>query len=170
MSEPFAVLNQLSTEDAREALSRCCGAQRWVEGMLTQRPFSSNDALYQSADEVWRGLHQSDYLEAFSHHPQIGADMETLRQKFRATARWSSEEQASVGEADEQTLLSLRADNALYLQRFGFIFIVCATGKSAASMLQLLRERLGHTANEELHIAAGEQAKITHLRLRKLTF
>lgn len=170
MAEPYTVVNGLSTEGAREALTRCCGSSAWVEGMLTRRPFASSEALYRAADEVWSSLHQSDYLEAFSHHPQIGADVDTLRQKFRATARWSSEEQASVGEADEPTLLALRDENALYLTRFGFIFIVCATGKSADEMLQLLRERLAHTPSDELRIAAQEQAKITRLRLQKLTF
>jgi len=170
MVEPYSVLNGLSTDGAREALTRCCGSTRWVEAMLTRRPYASSEALYQAADAVWSSLHQSDYLEAFSHHPQIGADVDTLRQKFRATARWSSEEQASVGDADAPTLIALRDENALYLARFGFIFIVCATGKSATEMLQLLRSRVGHTPSEELGIAAQEQAKITRLRLQKLTF
>jgi len=168
MAEPDAVLNALSHGDARAALARCCGSTRWVEGMLASRPYGSTDALLEAADAVWFALDKADYLEAFAHHPQIGADLAKLRQKFAHTAGWSSQEQASVQSASEATLLALRDANVLYLARYGFIFIVCATGKSADEMLELLRARLHNAPETELAVAAREHAKITRLRLDKL--
>jgi 2-oxo-4-hydroxy-4-carboxy-5-ureidoimidazoline decarboxylase len=167
--EPHEVLNALSSGDAAAALVRCCGSSRWVESMLARRPFASTETLLSAADEVWFALHKADYLEAFSHHPQIGADLAKLRQKFANTASWSGQEQASVHAASEATLVALRDGNVLYLARYGFIFIVCAAGKSADEMLSLLRARLGHSVEDELAIAAREHAKIARLRLEKLT-
>ena len=169
MTEPYAVLNALSSDDAREALLRCCGSRRWVDAMIELRPFVSTQALLSAADTVWWALAKPDYLEAFSHHPQIGADLAKLRQKFANTASWSSQEQQSVQAASEATLVALRDGNVQYLARYGFIFIVCATGKSADEMLSLLRERLHNTVEQELALAAREQANITRLRLEKLT-
>ena len=137
--------------------------------MLERRPYPSTAALLALADDVWRGLAPSDQLEAFSHHPQIGADLGELRRKFAATAAWSASEQAGAAEADLETLRGLRDANRDYLARFGFIFIVCATGKSAAEMLTLMRERLANDPARELQVAAAEQAKITKLRLEKVT-
>ncbi|HEY6879206.1 MAG TPA: 2-oxo-4-hydroxy-4-carboxy-5-ureidoimidazoline decarboxylase [Polyangiales bacterium] len=168
MGDPHTLLNALSEADARAQLTRCCGAQRWVAGMLARRPFSSAPALHQAADEVWSALDTADYLEAFAHHPQIGESLDALRAKFAATASWSQGEQTAVAHADDATLLALREENAAYRRRFGHIFIVCATGKSAAEMLALLRGRIHNEAAQELAIAAAEQAKITHLRLEKL--
>jgi 2-oxo-4-hydroxy-4-carboxy-5-ureidoimidazoline decarboxylase len=169
MTAPHAALNTMSSDDARAALERCCGSTRWVKDMLARRPFRSTEALLAAADEVWAGLHKADYLEAFSHHPQIGADLAKLRQKFANTASWSSQEQASVHAASEATLVALRDGNVQYLARYGFIFIVCASGKSADEMLGLLRARLHSTVEDELVVAAREHAKITRLRLEKLT-
>src|SRR5271170_3046190 len=159
MVEPHLVLNGLSEEDARRAFTRCCGASRWVAGMLARRPFLSAAALYASADEVWTGLARADFLEAFSHHPQIGdeggAPGAATEQARRATATWSRQEQAAVSDADERTRIALRAGNLAYLRRFGFIYIVCATGKSGEEMLALLERRLGHDKARELEVAAG---------------
>jgi 2-oxo-4-hydroxy-4-carboxy-5-ureidoimidazoline decarboxylase len=163
-----ALLDALNEGEARAALTRCCGSTRWVDAMLSRRPFRSHEALLEAADEVWQGLERDDYLEAFSHHPQIGAELATLRARFAATAGWALDEQASVQCADEQTLLSLRDENQRYLARFGYLFIVCASGKSASEMLALLRARLANTPAQELPVAAREQAKITRLRLQKL--
>lgn len=153
---------------AREALTRCCGATRWVEGMLSRRPFGDDATLMAAADAVWATMEEADVLEAFSHHPEIGADVEALRAKFGATAAWSEGEQSGAAGASEETLLALRDGNVAYRERYGFIFIVCATGKSAGEMLGLLRARLNNERAAELAIAAGEQAKITRLRLEKL--
>lgn len=163
-----AILDGQPEAEAREALTRCCGASRWVAGMLRRRPFGDDATLMAAADSVWGKMEEADVLEAFSHHPEIGADVEALRAKFGATAAWSEGEQSGAAGASEETLLALRDGNVAYRERYGFIFIVCATGKSADEMLGLLRARLNNERAAELAIAAGEQAKITRLRLDKL--
>lgn len=161
-------LNLLTDDAAREALSRCCGASRWVAGMLASRPFADEKLLHTTADHIWATMTRADILEAFSHHPQIGADLENLRRKFATTATWSADEQASVASADELTLQALARANQEYVHRFGYIFIICASGKTAPEMLELLTDRLKNDGDTELPIAAAEQAKITHIRLNKL--
>ena len=161
-------INEMRPDDARDALARCCSAWHWVDAMLERRPFDTLVTLHIAADEVWGTMQRDDTLEAFSHHPQIGADLESLRKKFAGTATWSAGEQAGVQAADEATLLELVEANREYLARFGYIFIVCATGKSAVEILALLRARLVNDSETELRIAAAEQAKIMHLRLDKL--
>jgi 2-oxo-4-hydroxy-4-carboxy-5-ureidoimidazoline decarboxylase len=166
--EPKPALNALSPEAAAEALTRCCGSTRWVRGMLARLPFASHTAMFAAAVEVWAQLGPDDYREAFSHHPEIGSNLEELRKKFAKTADWSQSEQSAALGASESTLHALRDGNRAYRERFGFSFIVCATGKSAEEMLALLQTRLKHAPDLELDIAATEQAKITHLRLEKL--
>jgi 2-oxo-4-hydroxy-4-carboxy-5-ureidoimidazoline decarboxylase len=168
MAEPHAYLNALAEPAAAEALLRCCGSERWLAEVLAARPYASTEALHACAERAWQGLGQKDYLEAFAHHPQIGEDLAALRQRFASTHTLAAGEQAGVLGADEATLLALREGNRAYRERFGFIFIVCATGKSAIEMLQLLRERMGNELASELATAAAEQAKITHIRLDKL--
>ena len=165
---PHQLLSSLSVDEARAALSRCCGARAWVEAMLALRPFASEPALLQAAADAWSKLGRDDYLQAFSHHPQIGADRAELARRFARTAQLSAAEQAQVAHADAATLDALAEANRAYLARFGYIFIVCATGKSAEQMLSSLRERLPNEPETELRIAAAEQAKITALRLQKL--
>ncbi len=166
--EPHAWLARLPRAEARAALERCCACQRWVERMLTLGPFGSLSELLGSAEHAWSGLSRDDYLQAFAAHPQIGADLNELRQRFAMTAAWSSAEQAGVAGADDGTLLALAEANRRYRERFGYIFIICATGKSASALLAALLERLENEPERELAIAAGEQAKITRLRLEKL--
>lgn len=162
------MLNERSEALARALLGRCCGASRWVEGMLARRPFGSHAALLEAADSLWAALGEQDYLEAFSHHPRIGEQLDVLRARFPETSHWAGGEQAGVRAASEATLLALRDENRAYYERFGFIFIVCASAKGADELLSLLRERLANPRPLELAIAAGEQAKITRLRLEKL--
>jgi 2-oxo-4-hydroxy-4-carboxy-5-ureidoimidazoline decarboxylase len=135
--------------------------------MCAARPFDDLDHLLATASEVWHRLRRADYLEAFAAHPKIG-NMESLRSKFQATEGWSASEQAGIAGTSEEVLNRLAQENRRYEERFGHIFIVCASGKSAAEMLALLEERLSHHPEEELAIAAGEQEKITQLRLLKL--
>jgi len=168
-AEPHAVLNALSIEDARAALLRCCGATRWAGWLLTQRPFASSEALFKAAAGVWTQMEKADMLEAFAHHPEIGSNLEALRQRFAATAAWASAEQAGVAGADDDTLEALRDGNVRYRETFGYVFLVCASGKTAAEMLALLRARLPNDPDTELRVAAAEQAKITRLRLEKLS-
>ncbi len=162
MSEVHEVLNALPSSAARAALTRCCGSGRWVAGMMARRPWASAEALYADAEATWADLGHDDFLEAFAHHPRIGARAD------QTDDAWARQEQARVGDADGETRRSLVDANEQYLQRFGYIFIVCATGKSAAEMLALLEARLGNDPARELAIAAGEQARITRLRLEKL--
>ena len=128
----------------------------------------SRAELFGMAERTWWRLAQSDWREAFTHHPRIGADVAKLRERFAATASWSEGEQAAVGQASEEVLQALAEANVAYEARYGYLFIVCATGKSAAEMLAILQERMDNPPANELRIAAGEQAKITHLRLEKL--
>lgn len=160
-------LNALPPEEAVEGLLRCCGCVRWAKAVASQRPFSSREELLAAADREWARTSREEWLEAFSHHPRIGGK-DALRARFAATKGWSQGEQASVAAADERTLDELAKGNADYESKFGFIFIVCATGKSAAEMLALLKQRLPNDRERELAVAAGEQAKITRIRLEKL--
>lgn len=163
----LAEFNALPPEAAAAELLRCCGCKRWAEAVASKRPFPSREALVAAADREWSRTSREEWLEAMSHHPRIGGK-DALRAKFAATKAWSSGEQASVASADEATLDALEKGNADYESKNGFIFIVCATGKSAAEMLALLKARLPNTKEQELAIAAGEQAKITRIRLEKL--
>jgi 2-oxo-4-hydroxy-4-carboxy-5-ureidoimidazoline decarboxylase len=168
MVEPHVYLNQLDSKGAAAALRRACGAERWVTQMNALCPFPSTRALLDSAERVWRRLERADYLEAFAHHPQIGEDLEALRSRFRGPLDAAAREQAGVANASEHVLVALRDGNRAYRERFGYIFIVCATGKTADEMLELLGSRLGADPGAELVTAAEEQAKITRLRLLDL--
>lgn len=166
----LAKLKELNDADALEAkceLERCCGSSRWIEQMLAARPFASVDALIALAASVWLGLDRQDWLEAFTHHPKIG-DIDSLRAKFASTKQWAQGEQKGVQDASESILNELAQGNTDYEERFGYIFIVCATGKTASEMLTLLKARLQNSPEQEIKIAADEQAKITRLRLEKL--
>ena len=160
-------LNRLDDAAARAALERCCGARRWVEHVCAARPYRDRAALAAAAERAFDGLERADWLEAFAHHPRIG-DMASLRAKYASTAAWAGEEQRGATTAGEVTLEALAGGNRAYEERFGYIFIVCATGKSADEMLALLRARLPNLPERELRIAAEEQMKITRLRLSRL--
>lgn len=159
-------LDEAAESDAREFLTACCGSSRWVARMLTHRPFGSDAQLLAMARQEWFALAPDDWREAFRHHPAIG-DRESLRERFPRTAHLSAAEQRGVSEASDAVLDALAEGNRAYEARFGYIFIVCATGKSAEQMLALLCERLNNEPQDELLIAANEQAKITELRLRQ---
>jgi 2-oxo-4-hydroxy-4-carboxy-5-ureidoimidazoline decarboxylase len=159
--------NALPPAAAAAELLRCCGCRRWAEAVASKRPFSSRDELVAAADREWSRTSREEWREAMGHHPRIGGK-DALRAKFAATQQWSQGEQASVAQADEATLEALEKGNAEYEAKNGFIFIVCATGLSAAEMLARLKARLPNTQEQELAIAAGEQAKITRIRLEKL--
>lgn len=157
-------LDAATDTEARALLARACGASRWVDRMMARRPFGTDARLLRTARIEWFGLTEADWLEAFSHHPAIG-DRSSLAARFPATHDLSSKEQSAVNLASARVLDELSQANQEYLDRFGFIFIVCATGKSAEEMLQLLRDRLRNDRATELRIAAEEQARITALRL-----
>ncbi|GAA4332067.1 2-oxo-4-hydroxy-4-carboxy-5-ureidoimidazoline decarboxylase [Flaviaesturariibacter amylovorans] len=161
-------LNNLPPAEAATALQSCCGSGRWVARMLEGMPFPSVEDLARQATDAWYGhCADADWREAFTHHPKIG-DLDSLRKKYAATSHLAGAEQSGVNSADERTLQSLAAGNDRYEQQQGFIFIVCATGKSAPEMARLLQDRLHNESEEEIHVAMGEQHKITLLRLKKL--
>ena len=160
-------LNKLDKPALREVLGLCCGATAWIEGMLDVFPVATSSLLLQEADRIWYSCEEMDWREAFTHHPRIG-DLESLRLKWASTGQWAEGEQSGVKEASEDVLEKLAAGNEAYEKKFGYIFIVCATGKSAMEMLELLRARLGSTVETEIRIAMGEQNKITRIRLEKL--
>ena len=157
-------LDAATDADARALLTRACGASRWVDRMMARRPFGGDARLLRAARIEWFGLTEADWLEAFSHHPRIG-DRSALEARFPQTHDLSAKEQSGIGIAGADTLNALAQANQDYFNRFGFIFIVCATGKSAEEMLALLLSRLQNDRAAELRIAAEEQAKITALRL-----
>ena len=166
--EPLLPIDDATPDEARNLLRTCCGASRWVERMLERRPFGTEEALRHSARDVWFGLSNADWREAFSHHPKIG-DRESLRRRFAETRHLAAREQAGVESASEDVLTALARANRDYEDTFGYIFIVCASGLSAEEMLGMLRERMENDPHIEIRIAAEEQAKITDLRLRSLT-
>jgi 2-oxo-4-hydroxy-4-carboxy-5-ureidoimidazoline decarboxylase len=161
-------LNALSSRDAVTFFRQCCGSAAWAARMEAQRPFPDTARLQGAALEVWNGLSVADWKEAFAHHPKIG-DLDALRTKFAATAALASAEQAGVERSTPESVLRSLADgNQLYEAKFGYIFIVCATGKSAQEMLAILNARLDNRPADELALAGAEQSKITALRLDKL--
>ncbi len=160
-------LNALDEAARADALSKCCGATRWVAALNAAFPVPDAATLFRQAHEIWYALTEADWREAFTHHPKIG-DVNALKEKFASTAKWAEGEQGAVKQASQAVLEALAAGNDAYEARFGYIFIVCATGKSADEMLALLQARLPNAPEEEIRIAMGEQDKITRLRLEKL--
>ena len=160
-------INKLTAHEAAEAFNRCCGSREWVKLMVEQRPFPTLEDVYKSALTNWASLDRKDWLEAFSHHPKIG-DLASLKKKFPTTAEIALQEQGKVAGAREETLVALAKGNKDYEEKFGFIFIVFATGKSPEEMVKLLQERLSNDPETELKTAAEEQQKITRLRLERL--
>ncbi len=171
MSGAAAYLRALSVDEARAALLSCCGSTRWVEEMLAARPYAGDDGLFEAAEAAWGGLDEADWREAFASHPRIGdrGQGSACSPASTRSAAWSRQEQTGASDAAEETLRSLDQGNQEYQGRFGHVFLICATGRSALEMLEALRRRLTNDPETELQVAAGEQAKITRLRLEKLT-
>jgi OHCU decarboxylase len=163
----LAWLNELSRAKAEAAFLDCCGSTEWARRMAEDRPFVMIEQLFGAACRVWLSLSTADHLEAFAAHPKIGSTNAADAQKKTAAA-WSRDEQSAVTKSTKKLLGQLADCNRLYEQRFGFIFIVFAAGKTADEMLAVCKARLGNSVETELQIAAEEQQKITELRLTKL--
>ena len=163
----LAWLNELAPEEAHKELLKCCGATRWAETVERNRPYASLEQLIAKANDVWWSLDETDWLEAFRSHPKIG-ERKAANAVSAQSQQWSSQEQQGVQNATQVAIEKLASLNVDYERKFGFIFIVCATGKSTDEILALIEKRLPNEASVELPIAAAEQAKITELRLRKL--
>jgi len=160
-------LNSLSPANAEAEFLKCCGSQRWASAMTTARPFANVDDLLTKADSIWWSLSSEDWLEAFRAHPKIG-EKKAAAPQSEESRQWSAQEQSGIRNAAVDTIAALAEGNRDYEQRFGFIFIVCATGKSSEEMLAILKRRLQNDAEAEIAVAAEEQRKIMQLRLEKL--
>lgn len=161
--DPLDELNRAPTEQAFEQLYDCCHCRRWTKDMLAARPFANVSGALAAAERFWAGASEAEILEAFSGHARIG-DLAKLRSRFAGRAK---DEQGQVLQTDESVLRELHQLNIDYQYRHGFIFIICAKGKSAEFMLDSLRERIDNSRSEELRTGAQEQGKITRLRLQQ---
>ncbi|NVK29962.1 MAG: 2-oxo-4-hydroxy-4-carboxy-5-ureidoimidazoline decarboxylase [Gammaproteobacteria bacterium] len=159
--------NALSADAAIDALSQCCTSERWQQQLTAARPFDDIDALNARSENIWAELDEADYLQAFDGHPRIG-DVNSLKAKYANTHNLASSEQSSVNQAADDVIQQLADGNTAYEEKNGFIFIVCATGKSAAQMLEILNARLPNSRQQEIQNAAEEQRKITRIRIDKL--
>ncbi len=160
-------LNNLPFDVFEAHISKCCGSKNWVKKMYEARPFLNQKDVFEKAESCWFSCKKTDWLEAFTHHPRIG-DVGSLKKKFASTATWASGEQGKVQAASDTILEELKTYNDLYFNKFGFIFIIFATGKTAEEMLSILKERYKNEAVEEIINAMVEQNKITQIRLKKL--
>jgi OHCU decarboxylase len=160
-------VNAAPNEDAIAAFTKCCSSSAWAAVMASLRPYRDIDALLATADSVWRELGPDAWRTAFDGHPRIG-ERKAAAATTSTEARWSEQEQAGAGQADPAVQARLVSAQREYEARFGHIFLICATGRSAAEMLGELERRLGNDPDTELRVAAEEQRKITRLRLEKL--
>jgi 2-oxo-4-hydroxy-4-carboxy-5-ureidoimidazoline decarboxylase len=166
MSEVLARWNLLPADKAANEVLACCGSGAWARELAARRPFRDESDLLMESDEIWNHLAPQDWMEAFSKHPRIG-ERKAPHGASAQSAAWSALEQQSVAAAGEVAQLALAEANREYEQRFGRIFIACATGKSAPEMLDILRRRVRNDDATELREAAEEQRKITNIRLKK---
>jgi len=166
MSEVLARWNRLSAEEAAREILPCCGSVAWARGLVERRPIDDDTSLMAASDETWWNLRPSDWMEAFSKHPRIG-ERKAPAAASPQSAAWSTQEQRNVADAGESVQVALAEGNREYERRFDRVFIVCATGKSASELLEILRRRLRNDDSTELREAAEEQRKITNIRLRR---
>jgi 2-oxo-4-hydroxy-4-carboxy-5-ureidoimidazoline decarboxylase len=166
MSEALARWNRLSAEEAAQEILACCGSAVWARAVVARRPLDDDTSLLAASDETWWCLRPSDWMEAFSKHPRIG-ERKVPQVASEQSAAWSAQEQQDVADAEDSLQLALAEGNREYERRFDRVFIVCATGKSAPEILEILRRRLRNDDFTELQEAAEEQRKITNIRLKK---
>jgi allantoicase len=157
----------LPLEKAVSTLLDCCGSKKWAVRMAEKRPFADPSELFRAADKTWSTLAPEDWLEAFRHHPPIGGSRAKARQSA-AASRWSAREQATAQKAAPEVLAALARENHAYVEKFGYVFLICATGKTSEEILRALRQRISNAPEIELRNAAEEQREITRLRLEKL--
>lgn len=163
----LADLNALPPHAAEPLLGACCGAPGWVHAMLARRPFQSVESLLAASDAVCASLAPAQWLAAFAHHPRIGEQRAAVEVSGAAQS-WSEAEQTAAASGDEAVRHELREAQRLYELRFGYIFIICASGRSSSEILDALRARMQNAPDAELRAAAEEQRKIARLRLEKL--
>jgi allantoicase len=166
-AETLQRLNLLPRAQFNKLMMDSCGSRNWAARLADARPFPTEAALFAHADRVWSELSQNDQLEAFHHHPPIGGNRASAKQSS-AASRWSAKEQSIAQKAAPEVLSALAAANRAYAEKFGFVFLICATGKTSEEILQSLRQRMPNDPETEMRISAEEQQKITRLRLEKL--
>lgn len=171
IKDVLARWNRLPIDEATKMILPCCGSKTWAQGMVARRPFADEALLLAASNETWRSLTRLDWMEAFRSHPRIGeskpADSPSTQSSTAKSVEWSAQEQRKVEDADAAVKIALADANQEYERRFNRIFIVCATGKSAVEILEILQCRLMNEAETELHEAAEQQRQITQIRLRK---
>jgi len=156
--------DRLEQETATEVLLPCNGSRAWAIGVVNLYPFETPEELFEASDKVWRALSEQDWQQAFDSHPRIGEHK--AKAATEQSLKWSSGEQ-SAAQLTEDTQAALAAANREYEAKFGRIFIVCATGKTAAEMLAILQKRLANDPQTEVKEAAEQQRLITQIRVRK---
>ncbi len=164
MTLSVAELDALAPSDAAAIFTACCGSSRWTAAMVARRPFLDRASVLRAADEEWQLLSPTEWLEAFAHHPRIG-ESRAAASVGTAARQMSESEQSKVATAEASVKTELAAAQLEYEARFGYIFLICATGKSAAEILAALRSRMANDPETELRVAAEEQRQITQLRL-----
>ena len=165
MNKTLASWNETEETAAIQAMLSCCGARRWAAAMVALRPIAGVVELSVAADRIWSTMEEPDWMEAFACHPRIGD--RTAAGASEKSVAWSKQEQSSAAGARREVLAQLSAGNAHYEQRFGFTYIVCATGKTAEQLLAILYRRLANERASELREAAEQQRLITQIRLGK---
>ena len=160
-------INSLPSDQAEAEFLKCCGSRMWAVKMTAARPFENIEEMVANSDRIWWSLDSSDWLQAFDGHPKIG-EKKAAAPVAGQSLSWSEKEQSGTRGSSSETMDELAELNRQYQEKFGFIYIVCATGKTADEMLGILRKRLENDPATELRNAAAEQAKITTLRLNKL--
>ena len=155
-AQSLMCINSLDEPSIQMELIRCCGSQVWVDNMLRQRPFESVQHLLAIADHIWWSSNEEDWRQAFLAHPRIG-DVDALKEKYAKNPNaWEGGEQSGADNASEEVLMELKESNDIYEEKFGFIFLVCATGKSAEEMLGILKARMSNSRGAEIYVAAGD--------------
>jgi allantoicase len=160
-------LNRLQPDQAIKGFLDCCGSRKWAAAMAKCRPFATDKELLTAADKIWEGLRENDWLEAFHHHPPIGGKRARAKQSSKANG-WSAKEQSAMKAAAPEVLAALAEENRTYAKKFGYVFLICAAGKTSDEILMSLRRRMSNLPEAELRAAAEEQRKIMRLRLQKL--
>ena len=164
-SAGLALLNVLPAEEAEAVLAEVCGAPGWARQVAGARPFADREALVRAATTAWDALTDAEWIAGFAAHPRIG---ENRRVSGGDASDWSRDEQAGMEAAEDTTRSDLAEAQRAYERRFGWTYIVCATGRTPEEMLADVRARLANDPADEIAVAAGEERRIGHLRLQKI--
>jgi len=166
MNDVLARWNSLDPDSAAREILPCCGSQAWAEALTAKRPYTNEAALFTASDTIWLSLPEAAWQQAFDSHPRIG-QKHAQNHATEESLRWSAQEQRTALSTDASAKLALEDANRRYEQRFGRIFIVCASGKSSSEILSILAARMSNDSQTELQEAVEQQRQITQLRLRR---